>query len=129
MDKVIRTGISFRPGVLKFFDKIIKEKGYTNRSEAINDILRNYIHTKKEKEVLGVITIIYDHRLGHYNNKISELQHEYHCLIKNSIKDYINHHNCLEVLIIKGLKNRINVFINKLKNVRGVKRVKIEFVW
>ena len=101
MDKVVRTGISFEPKLLKLFDKFIKDKGYTNRSEAINDIIRDRLTHSHENQIVGTIKVIYDQRIGHYSKNVSNLQHDYHCQIISSMHTYLDHHNCLELIVVK----------------------------
>ena len=126
MDRVTRTGISIDPKILKAFDSFIKRKGYSNRSEAIQDILREHLFHKKDAHMISMITVIYDHRLGHYNNEITKLQHEYHCMVLFSNRNYMDHHNCMELIFVKGKKERIDKFVNKLKSLKGVKKVEIK---
>ena len=121
MDKVIRTGISFEPKLLKTFDKFIKQKGYTNRSEAINDIIRDRLFHHHEGQIVGTIKVIYDQRVGHYGKNVSNLQHDYHCQIVSSMHNYLDHHNCLELIVVKGKMDRINKLLQKIRSTAGVK--------
>ena len=121
MDKVVRTGISFEPKLLNLFDKFIKEKGYTNRSEAINDIIRDKLVHKHENQIVGTIKVIYDQRKGHYGKNVSNLQHDYHCQIISSMHTYLDHHTCLELIVVKGDIDRINKLLERIKSTRGVK--------
>lgn len=125
MDKVIRTGISFEPKLLQLFDKFIKEKGYTNRSEAINDIIRDKIAHQHEKQVIGTIKVVYDQRMGHYSKNVSNLQHDYHCQIVSSMHTYLDHHNCLELIVVKGKIDRVKKLLSKIKSTEGVKKVEL----
>lgn len=122
MDKVARTGISFEPKLLKLFDKFIKEKGYTSRSEAISDIIRDRVLHKHEKHISGTINVVYDHRAGHYSKNVSSLQHDYHCQILSSMHTYLEHHTCLEVIVVKGEPDRIKKLLEKIKGTNGVKK-------
>ena len=119
---VTRTGISFDKGLLKFFDKVIREKGYSNRSEAINDIVRDFLHREKKEDSFGIIKIVYDHRAGHHNKKIAELQHEYSCFIISSMRNYIDKHKCVEIISVRGPLGRINALLKKIKMTQGVKK-------
>ncbi len=121
MDKVVRTGISFEPKLLKLFDKFIKEKGYTNRSEAINDIIRDKLMHKHENQIVGTIKVIYDQGIGHYGKNVSNLQHDYHCQIISSMHTYLDHHTCFELIIVKGDIDRIKKLLEKIKSTKGVK--------
>jgi len=125
MDKVVRTGISFEPKLLRMFDSFIKEKGYNNRSEAINDIIRDRLTHHHESEVIGTIKVIYDQRAGHYGKNVSNLQHDYHCQIVSSMHTYLDHHNCLELIVVKGKLDRINKMMARIKNTEGVKDVQL----
>ncbi|MBI2558410.1 nickel-responsive transcriptional regulator NikR [Candidatus Woesearchaeota archaeon] len=121
MDKVIRTGISFEPKLLKLFDRFIKEKGYTNRSEAISDIIRDRLTHHHEENIVGTIKVIYDQRVGHYSKNVSNLQHDYHCQIVSSMHTYLDHHMCLELIVVKGSVERIRKLLDKVKKTEGVK--------
>lgn len=125
MDKVVRTGISFEPKLLKLFDKFIKEKGYTNRSEAINDIIRDKLTHRHETQIIGTIKVIYDQRVGHYSKNVSNLQHDYHCQIVSSMHTYLDHHTCLELVVVKGRLDRIRKLIEKMRHTEGVKEVEL----
>ena len=122
MGKVIRTGISFEPKLLKMFDKFIKHKGYSNRSEAINDIIRDRLAHHHESGLMGTIKVIYDQRVGHYSKNVSNLQHDYHCQIVSSMHTYLDHHTCLELIVVKGKIDRVEKLFRKIKNTKGVKK-------
>ena len=125
MDKVVRTGISFEPKLLKMFDKFIKDKGYTNRSEAINDIIRERLFHKRHEQIIGTIKLIYDQRVGHYSKNVSNLQHDYHCQIISSMHTYLDHHTCLELIVVKGRIDRIRKLLEKIKRTKGVKEAEL----
>ena len=121
MDKVVRTGISFEPKLLKLFDRHMKEKGYRNRSEAINDIIRDRITHSHGDQIVGTIKVIYDQRVGHYSKNVSNLQHDYHCQIVSSMHTYLDHHICLELIVVKGSIERIRKLLEKIKETEGVR--------
>ena len=125
MDGVVRTGISFEPKLLKLFDKFIKDKGYTNRSEAINDIIREKLFHKLHEQIVGTIKVIYDQRVGHYSKNVSNLQHDYHCQITSSMHTYLDHHTCLELIVVKGRIDRIRKLLEKIKRTKGVKEAEL----
>jgi len=125
MDKVVRTGISFEPKLLKLFDRFIKEKGYSNRSEAINDIIRERLFHTHHEQIVGTIKIVYDQRVGHYGKNVSNLQHDYHCQILSSMHTYLDHHNCLELIVAKGRIDRVKKLFDKIKKTEGVKRAEL----
>ncbi len=125
MDKVVRTGISFEPKLLKMFDRFIKDKGYNNRSEAINDIIRDRLTHHHESGIIGTIKIIYDQRAGHYGKNVSNLQHDYHCQIVSSMHTYLDHHTCLELIVVKGKLERVSKLFKKIKETGGVREAQL----
>lgn len=125
MGNVARTGISFEPKLLKLFDRFIKEKGYTNRSEAINDIIRERLFHSHGKRIVGTIKVVYDHRAGHYSKNVSNLQHDYHCQIASSMHAYLDHHTCLEMIVVKGELGRVRKLLEKIKGTEGVKEASL----
>jgi len=125
MEKITRFGVSIEPDLLKKFDKVIKKKGYTNRSEAIRDIIRKDIIIEKNKdpnlESIGTLTMIYDHHAGNLTNRLLDLQHDHTKEILSTTHIHIDHHNCLEVLVLKGKTGNIQKLADNIKSLKGIK--------
>jgi CopG family nickel-responsive transcriptional regulator len=128
MKKLIRFGIAMEETLLGDFDKEIKQKGYANRSEAIRDLIRETL-VKKEwasnKQVSGIISMVYNHHQRELVNKLLDAQHYYQHLIISTQHIHLDHHNCLEVIVTKGKAKDIQKIADKLKSVRGVKHVNV----
>lgn len=125
MEKITRFGVSIEHDLLKKFDKIIKKKGYTNRSEAIRDIIReNLIAETTEdpnSEAIGTLTMIYDHHAGNLTNRLLDLQHHHHKEILTTTHIHVDHDNCLEVLVLKGKTRNIQKLADNIKSLKGIK--------
>lgn len=128
MEKITRKSISFDSFLLKEFDRLIRDEEYSNRSEAIRDLVRDFIHKKKQKKITAIINVIYDHRKSYFTKKIAELQHKYHCLVKSSFHTYIGPHKCIEILIVNGTENRIKNLKRKIGIIKGVSDCFIEIL-
>ena len=122
---VERVGVSFEPELLEKFDVMIKNKGYTNRSEAIRDLVRKSImesEIKAEKgDVIGTLTFIYDHDEGDVTHKFLHLQHHHHTEISSTTHIHVNEDICLEVLIVKGKAKNVRKLAEIIKALKGVK--------
>ncbi len=122
---VERVGVSFEPKLLNKFDILIKKRGYTNRSEALRDLVRKEIietDIKEDKsEVIGTLTIIYDHDVGNVTDKLLHLQHHHHQEITFTTHVHIDNHTCLEILVIRGIVSRVKKFSENVKALKGVK--------
>jgi len=123
--KITRFGVSIEPELLIKFDKIIKKEGYTNRSEAIRDLIRKNLIIEQNKnpniETIGTLTMIYDHHTGSLTNKLLEIQHDHHNEILTTTHIHIDHHNCLEVLVLKGKTGNIQKLADNIKALKGIK--------
>jgi len=124
-----RFGVSVPSELLEKFDKIIEEKGYVNRSEAIRDMMRDFIvrheWEKGDAEVAGTITMLYNHDEADVVKELLDLQHEYLEEIISSIHVHMDEHNCLEVVIVKGKAHRIKEIADRLLSLKGVKHGKL----
>ena len=124
-EKITRFGVSVEPELLKKFDKMIKKEGYTNRSEAIRDLIRKDLIIERnrdpDEQAIGTLTMIYDHHLGNLTNKLLDIQHDHHSEILTTTHVHIDHHNCLEILVLKGKTGNIQKLADNIKSLKGIK--------
>ena len=84
-EKIVRFGVSINHDLLKKYDKVIKKEGYSNRSEALRDLIRkNLILDKKknpDEQIIATLTIIYNHHVGSLKDKLLNIQHNHTCLV------------------------------------------------
>jgi len=128
MPKLIRFGVSIDEELLKTFDDYIERKKYTNRSEALRDLIRNHLVEEEwddDKETVGTITMVYDHHVPELSERLTHLQHEYNELIQSTLHIHLDHHRCLEVLVVRGQSSRIKEVANALIATKGVKHGKL----
>lgn len=119
-----RFSISLDEKLLDQFDNYIRPRGYSNRSEAVRDLIRKVLVNEEwaqDSEVVGVVSIVYNHHQPQLQEKITELQHKYHHAITSSTHVHMDHHNCLEVTIVKGRASQVRELAEQLIALRGVK--------
>lgn len=128
MSELKRFGVSIEENLLKKFDQS-NENIYNNRSEAIRDLIRNKIIEEKEikeaENVVGTITLIYDHHKSGLSDKMNQIQHDYHCLFKSNLHLHLNRDFCLEVIVVEGLQSKLKKVSSKLIALKGVKHGKL----
>lgn len=129
MAGVIRFGVSLDEKLLDGFDRLISKKGYTNRSEAIRDLIRDSL-VKDEweedtRETVGTITLVYDHHTRELTHTLTDLQHHHHKSIISTTHIHLDQHNCLEVLVVKGKGRDIKAIADKVIGTKGVKHGKL----
>jgi len=123
-----RTGISLEQDLLAGFDKLIARRGYKNRSEAVRDLIREaLLHevVDSNKPVVGTVTLVYDHHVPNLSQKLTEMQHLSHATVLAATHVHLDHHYCLEVIIMKGRSSEIQQMADQMLAMRGVELGKL----
>lgn len=123
MKGLARIAISIDKKLMDRFDSSIEEKGYTNRSEAIRDLMRDSLvemEWKADSEVVGTITLVYNHHTRELPDTLNDLQHNYFHSIVSNLHIHLDEHNCLEVMVVRGKSSDVKKLADKLIGTRGV---------
>jgi CopG family transcriptional regulator, nickel-responsive regulator len=124
MGDLARTGVSLENSLLRRFDDAIAKRGYANRSEAIRDLIRDRLVSEeidRDKVVVGTLTIVYDHHRPNLTEKLVEAQHRAGGKVLAATHVHLDHHNCLEVVIMKGRGGELKDLADGILSLRGVK--------
>lgn len=119
-----RFSVSLEEQLLEQFDTFIRERGYVNRSEAVRDLIRKEFVSEQwelDGDVAGVVTLVYNHHQSQLQETLTAIQHEYYTLITSTTHVHMDHHNCLEVIIVKGRASHIRELAERMIALRGVK--------
>lgn len=126
---VARFSVSLNRALLRQLDKMVREKGYDNRSLAIADMVRDHLVGHRlelgDTEAAGTVTLVYDHHNGHVQETLTEIQHGCGPMIISTMHVHLDHHNCLEVLVVRGMASAIKAVADRLIGARGVKHGKL----
>ncbi len=129
MDQTIRFGISLPGSLLSRFDRLISFKGYSNRSEAIRDLIREYLvegeWEKGEKETVGTVSLVYDHQKRELDKVLTDQQHQHYDSIISALHIHLDRNNCLELVVVKGKSTQIRRIADRLISTKGVKYGKL----
>jgi len=126
-----RIGISLEDDLLAQFDRLIAEKGYVNRSEAVRDLIRDALVQREWSESSGreervaVVTLVYGHDSSSLAQKLAHIQHENHRAVVSALHVHMDEHNCLEVLVLRGRAREVVSMSEGLVSTKGVKYGKI----
>ncbi len=124
MGELSRIGIALDSDLLKRFDRSIEKSGYTNRSEAFRDLIRDRLVREQtaapDAIVVGTVTLIFDHHAHGITEKLTEAQHEHHDLVVSTSHAHLDLDSCLEVLIVHGSAARVEHFADILIGLKGV---------
>ncbi|HEY1497539.1 MAG TPA: nickel-responsive transcriptional regulator NikR [Candidatus Solibacter sp.] len=125
MSGLSRIGVAIDSDLLDKFDSLIGQRGYTNRSEAFRDLIRDELVEKTwespESQVVGTVTLVYDHHVRLLNEKLTGIQHDFHHSILSTLHVHLDHDNCLEVLVVRGRSADVRKVADALISTKGVK--------
>jgi len=125
MSGLSRIGVAIDTGLLEQFDRLIAERGYTNRSEAFRDLIRDDLVRKDaespDSQVIGTVTLVYDHHVRLLQEKLTAIQHDHHHSILSTLHVHLDHDNCLEVLVVRGRSEEVRKVADVLISTKGVK--------
>ena len=124
MEKIQRIGVSLENDLLSQFDKLITQQGYANRSEAIRDLIRDKLAREElsdpNAEAVGAVFVVYDHHQSDLARKLMELQHNHLLHAISSMHVHITHHECLEVILLRGKVSEITKLGESIVSLKGV---------
>lgn len=125
MGELSRIGVAIDSDLLKKFDALIAKRGYTNRSEAFRDLIREELVAQSwespERRVVGTVSIVYDHHVRLLSERLTDLQHEFHRLVLSTLHVHLDHDHCLEVLVVRGKAGEVKKLADTLIATKGVK--------
>jgi len=130
MSDIIRFGVSIDETLLENYDRFIADSGYATRSEALRDLIRDALIQQKidagsDAEVLGSLTLVYDHHSRNLLAEMAEIQHQYHQLILSVMHLHVSHDDCMEIIALSGVVSEIVELSNRLLSLKGVKNGKL----
>jgi CopG family transcriptional regulator, nickel-responsive regulator len=125
MGELSRIGVAIDSDLLEQFDQHIAKRGYTNRSEAFRDLIRDELvdvaSESPESQVIGSVTLVYDHHVRMLSDRLTDLQHDSYHNIVSTLHVHLDHDNCLEVLVVRGKAEEVRRIADALISTKGVK--------
>jgi CopG family transcriptional regulator, nickel-responsive regulator len=124
MASLVRFGVSLPADLIKAFDDSIERKGYRARSEAVRDLMRRHLveeQWESDAEVIGTVTIVYDHGPRDLATVLTELQHQFCDAVICTTHVHVDEHNCLEVVVLRGTSQDVREIADRLISTKGVK--------
>ncbi len=132
MEQMQRIGVSLESKLLSQFDKLIAAQGYSNRSEALRDLIRNRLTTEQladpKTEAVAEVFVVYDHHRRQLAQKLIQLQHNQLLKSISSMHVHLDHHNCLEVILLRGKVSEITKLGDNIVSLKGVKLGRVNLV-
>ena len=123
-ENVTRYTVSVPSSLMEAFDEIVQRRGFTNRSEALRDLMRSALVDERwgdeDAEVMGTVTLVFDHHQRELSRRLTALQHDAHDMVICATHVHLDHHHCLEVIVLRGRAARVREMAEALIGTRGV---------
>lgn len=128
MSEITRFSVSIDDSLLSKFDDLIKDEDYPTRSKAISDLIRAKVvedDWQGDAEVAGAVVMVYDHHKSDLSRKLTNIQHDFHHLVISTQHVHLDHDNCLEIVVVKGMPDQVKLLSGKLRTTKGVKHASL----
>jgi CopG family nickel-responsive transcriptional regulator len=124
--KLVRFGVAMDEDLLARFDALVERRGAAaNRSEAVRDLVRDALVASdvvdSGDEIVGTVTMVFNHGTSDLSDKLDTLQHAHHDKIVSAMHVHLDAHNCLEVLVVCGSAAEVRAIADTLLGTKGVK--------
>jgi CopG family nickel-responsive transcriptional regulator len=128
-EEVARFGVSLHPSLLRDLDRMARKKGFQGRSLAISEMIRDQLvedyNDLEDSEVIGTVTLVYDHHRPQVQRALTNVQHKHLHTIISTLHVHLDHNNCLEVLEVRGRSSLVKNVADQLIATKGVKHGKL----
>lgn len=123
MSDLVRVSISLEASLAAELDRLVETSRYENRSEYVRDLIREQLVSEEweqRREVLGTITLIYDHHQGGLSDKLNGLQHDHHANVLASTHVHLDHGTCAEMIMLRGKPEILRELTDGMRRLKGV---------
>ncbi len=123
-ENVARYTITVPTSLMEAYDELVQRRHYTTRSEALRDLMRSALVDDRwnhdDAEVMGTVTVVYDHHQRELSQRLTSLQHDVHDMVICTTHVHLDHHHCLEVIVLRGRSGDVQRVADEIIGTRGV---------
>ncbi|WP_257297759.1 CopG family ribbon-helix-helix protein [Haloarchaeobius sp. FL176] len=117
--------VSMPEELLERIDQFSDEHGYTGRSEVVREASRNLLGEFEDKkledrELIGVVTVLFDYESSKVEQRMMNLRHEYENLVASNVHNHVGDHYCMELFILEGRLTDISTFVGKIRATKDI---------
>jgi CopG family nickel-responsive transcriptional regulator len=124
LSALTRLSMSLDRSLAQRFERLVQASQYTNRSEFIRDLIRQRLVEQEwadeQHEVIGTISLVYDHQARQLADRLVEIQHGHHACVLATTHVHLSHQHCAEMIMVRGTAPRIRSLVDQLRQQRGV---------
>jgi CopG family nickel-responsive transcriptional regulator len=124
VSEIVRFSVSLEADLLDQFDRYCSEGKFATRSEAIRQLLRETLTAhaweSDAEHAAATLTLVYDHHRTHLTERLLALQHRHTDMVVSTMHVHLDHHNCLEVIVLRGRAGTLQKMASELRGLRGI---------
>lgn len=123
MSELVRLSVSIEKPLYERLERMVKKSGYTNRSEFVRDMIRDQLVQSEwdgNAEVVGTVTLVYDHHARQLGEKLTDLQHQRHHSVLATTHVHLSHDLCAEMILIKDKARHVQELADAMRQQKGV---------
>lgn len=125
-DQLVRFSVAMPESLLMSFDELVSRRGVAkNRSEVVRDLVRDaLVQSQVEEvgiEVVGTLTIVFNHHASEVQETLHAIQHSYLGIVVSSMHVHLDEENCLEVIVLRGEAVDVRLVADRIAGTKGVK--------
>jgi CopG family transcriptional regulator, nickel-responsive regulator len=129
---VQRITITIDDDLLEAVDGLMTQRGYTSRSEAFRDIVRDSLDRRNVDDpkaaCIATLSFVFDHATRDLASRLTHAQHDHHDLSVASMHVHLDHDACLEVSVLRGPSGSVTAFADTLATQRGVRHANLHLI-
>jgi CopG family transcriptional regulator, nickel-responsive regulator len=121
-----RFTVSVEPMLAQDFDDFIKRKGYSNRSEAVRDLIRGALASERLAldsggSCVGVLSYMYDHHERELSKRLTQAHHAHYNLTVTTLHMHLDHDLCVESVLLRGDAGDVQAFAESVMARPGIR--------
>jgi CopG family nickel-responsive transcriptional regulator len=131
VSEIVRFSVSLEADLLEQFDRYCKEGKFATRSEAVRQLLRETLTAhaweSDAQDAAATLTLVYDHHRTNLTERLLELQHRHTDMVVSTMHVHLDHHNCLEVIVLRGRAGTLQRMASELRGLKGIHKGQLVF--
>ena len=129
-----RITVSLDGELAEQFGQFMAQRGYSNRSEAVRDLIRTKLEAERLQApapagfCIGSLTYIYNHHERELASRITQSHHDHHNLTVSMQHVHLDHDNCMETVIVRGAVRDVQAFADSVISSPGIRHGKLHLI-
>jgi CopG family transcriptional regulator, nickel-responsive regulator len=128
-----RVTVTLDDELMGILDRVMAERGYQNRSEAIRDLARAGLGLAAEerhapRDCVAALVYVYDHEARELAKRLTRSFHDHHDLSLAALHIHLDHESCMEVSVLRGKTAEVQHLADHVIAERGVRHGRLVMI-